>query len=319
MSSETLLRASIIKTLAYFDLADFPLTAEELFVFLWEPPIASREDFLAALAELNLSNQDGYYFFSGREKIVAERQRKFLISEQKLKIAARAAKKIRAIPFLRAIFVCNSVGARQADEESDIDFFIITEPKRIWLVRFFTNLILRLFGLRTYGQKNKNKICLSFYVDTNHLDLAPLRATEQDVHFAYWAQQMLSLYDPQNFYAQFLRANSWIKNYVPHMRLDPVATPIVADSVWGRGWKRMWEKMWQGAYGLTIEKQAKEIQLLKMKPAIKEKSQRQDNGVVISDGVLKFHENDTRIQYKEDWEKKTADWLNNLDRYAPLG
>ena len=49
MNSEQELRQSIISTLAYFDLADFPLTLEELFIFLWEPPIVSRDEFLPVL------------------------------------------------------------------------------------------------------------------------------------------------------------------------------------------------------------------------------------------------------------------------------
>ena len=53
-----------------------------------------------------------------------------------------------------------------------------------------------------------------------------------------------------------------------------------------------------------VEKQAKEVQWLKIKPTIKAKAAQNDNGVVLADGVLKFHENDTRIKYKEDWEKK---------------
>lgn len=326
MSQEFFLRISILKTLAYFDLANYPLTAEELFVFLWQPPAISYPEFLLSLrgavsdeaipmnpedrhASLAMTEKSGYYFFSGREKIVEDRRRKFLISEQKLKIAQKAAKKIRSIPFLKAIFVCNSVGARQADEISDIDFFIITDPKRIWLVRFFANLILRLFGLRTYGQKNNNRICLSFYVDTEHMDLAPLRAIESDIHFAYWVQQMVPIYDPQFFYPQFLRANSWIKKFIPHMctEISSVSSYVLPNSRLGLFWKKIWEKMWQGAYGDRIEKQAKEIQWLKIKPAIKEKAGQADNGIVLADGVLKFHENDTRIKYKEDWEKKTAD------------
>ena len=323
MSQEFFLRISILKTLAYFDLTDYPLTKEELFSWLWQPPVISYADFLQFLslrgavsdeaissqgdrhASLAITEKSNYYFLPGREKIVAERQRKFLISEEKLKIAKKAAKKIMSIPFLRAIFVCNSVGARQADEDSDIDFFIVTDIKRVWIVRFFTNLILRLLGLRTYGKKNKNKICLSFFVDTNHLDLAPLRATEQDIHFACWVQQMLPVYDPQNYYAQFLRANSWIKKFIPYMKTETVSASSYAlpNSKIGLVWKKIWEKMWHGAYGDAIEKQAKEIQWLKMKPAIKEKSRHNDNGVVISDAVLKFHENDTRIKYKEDWEK----------------
>ena len=32
---------SILRTLAYFDLADYPLTKEELFSYLWQSPAVS--------------------------------------------------------------------------------------------------------------------------------------------------------------------------------------------------------------------------------------------------------------------------------------
>ena len=43
-----------------------------------------------------------------------------------MKIANRAVEKIRWVPFLRAIFVCNTLAGPGLKEESDIDVFIIT-------------------------------------------------------------------------------------------------------------------------------------------------------------------------------------------------
>ena len=140
------LKQSIVKTLTYFDLIYYPLTKEELFAYLWRAPYGRYDDFLSVLErpERCWESKWGYYFLPGREKKIENRRIRLLHSEQKLKLARRAVKKIRAVPFLRAIFLCNSVASGTAGETSDIDFFIVTAPKRIWLVRFFTNLILRV-------------------------------------------------------------------------------------------------------------------------------------------------------------------------------
>ena len=334
MSLEQTLRQSILNTLAYFDLADYPLTKEELFSFLWsdsatastdkQPPNTNYSDFLNALTDLNLDSKFGYYFLPGREKIVEERRRKLLISEQKLKIARRAAKLIRSIPFLKAVFVCNTAGSAQANEDSDIDFFIVTEKNRIWITRLLVTFVLELFRLRRTGKRVKNKICLSFYVTVYSLDLANLRVADDDIHFAYWLNQMLPIFDPENYYLKFLQANSWTKVYLPnidvsfraygcHLPLTKREREGVAEiGRFGKIWKKVWEKMWEGSYGDLIDLQAKKIQLAKIKFSGKPIDRGADKGVVISDSVLKFHEKDTRIAYREAWKQKIYAFEKNI-------
>ena len=341
MSLEQTSRQSILNTLAYFDLADFPLTKDELFSFLWQPPAISYDDFLLSLQIFNtppfipplkgegqgVGFKSGYYFLPGREKIIEERRRKLLISEQKLKIARRAARLIKSVPFLKAVFVCNSAGSQQANDDSDIDFFIVTEKNRIWITRLLVTFVLELFRLRRAGKRIKNKICLSFYVTVENLDLAKWRVADDDVHFAYWLNQMLPIFDPDNYYLKFLQANQWTKMYLPnidakqsicHSRQsgNPVDDCLdshfhgndnklpIGESRLSKIWKKTWEKMWEGSYGNLIDLQAKKIQLSKMKYSGKPIDRGEDKGVVISDGVLKFHEKDTRIAYREAWKQK---------------
>ncbi len=332
MTSEQTLRQSILSTLAYFDLSDYPLTKEELFSWLWLPPAIGYAEFLQLLENrphLNLlltgeegvdpspvrrgqgevssiDSKFGYYFLPGREKIVEERRRKLLISEQKLTIARRAAKLIRSIPFLKAVFVCNTAGSAQAKDDSDIDFFIVTEKNRIWITRLLVTFVLELFRLRRAGKRVKNKICLSFYVTVYSLDLANLRVADDDIHFAYWLNQMLPVFDPEDYYLKFLHVNQWTKTYLPNIDAKQVSSYVskIPESRFGKIWKKAWEKMWEGSYGDLINAQAKKIQLAKMKFSGKPIDRGEDKGVVISDSVLKFHEKDTRIAYREAWQKK---------------
>lgn len=303
------LEQSILKTLHYFDIVDYPLTKEELFAFLWQPPAMGYADFLEHLnSSKGIETKSGFYFLPGREDIVAKRQRRLVISEEKLRIARRAVKKLRSVPYLRAIFVCNSVGSEVASGDSDIDFFIVTEPKRIWMVRFFANFILRILGLRTYGKKIKDKICLSFFLDTNNFDMSGLRVVEDDIHFAYWTLQMVPIYDPEDCYSKFLNANRWIKKFIPNASdgFKTTSRLEIKNGKLGLLWKRAWEKMWSGAYGDIIESQAKGFQWAKIGLSIKQKSKDGDKGVVLSDGVLKFHEKDARVYYRDTWKQKIS-------------
>ncbi|MFA5127381.1 MAG: hypothetical protein WC457_00055 [Patescibacteria group bacterium] len=299
---------SIHKTLSYFSLFNYPLTKEELFAYLWQPEKINFEEFVLALR--NEDEKFGHYF--SLPENIEQRRARLVTTEHKMKIARRAARLIRAVPFLRAIFVCNSVGEGIAKEGSDIDFFIITAPKRIWLVRFFTNLILKLFRLRTYGKNSRDKICLSFYVDENNLNLWPLRALDEDVHFVYWLHQMVPLFDPRNLYAKFISANDWTKKFAPNITRKSASKYLsaVKDSSFARVWRKVWETMWQGAYGNFLESQVKSIQTQMFKDVLKNRAKENDNGVVISDTVLKFHENDTRRKIYEEWKEKCTKYEN---------
>ena len=50
----SILEQAILRTLIYFDLASFPLTKEELFAFLWQPPAIGYEEFLEKMVEVLL-------------------------------------------------------------------------------------------------------------------------------------------------------------------------------------------------------------------------------------------------------------------------
>ncbi len=309
------LATSVRQTLAYFDLFSMPLTVEECFRFLWQPPAVGFEAFRNFLVQQTergdtqlCEEQSGYYFLPGRAELVESRRRSTVPSERLFAVGRRAARLIAWVPFLRAIFVCNSVGAETATSQSDIDFLIIASPRRLWLVRFFCNVILRLAGLRTYGAKTAGRVCLSFFLDSENLDLSAWRVASDDVHFAYWLLQMLPLYDPEVNYGRFLTANQWARAFTPyaggHHRVPPIAARSTEPGILGRIVKKIGEAFWRGAYGTMLENQFKQAQLLKIPFSVREAARRGDWGVVIASGILKLHERDTRREVRRQWLKK---------------
>ena len=301
---------AIIKTLSYFDLFNQPLTLKELRMFLWGKVCENEKEFEIAwqnlLATSRIENSGEYYFLPGRLEIVSKRRKSSEATIGKLKIARRAAKLIRSVPFVRAIFACNSVGAGAATAESDIDLFVITAPGRIWIVRLFTNLILRFFGMRTYGERRADKICLSFFVDFNHLNFSSWRVANDDVYLAYWLYQLTALYDPDSHYERLLAANGWAREFLPNASKRAENFSESHISRLGAGWRNVWEKMWGKAYGDLLEKQAKAFQWQKLKLSLKDAAGRGDGAVIIKEGIIKLHENDRRAEYREKWNAKTA-------------
>jgi hypothetical protein len=232
----------------------------------------------------------------GHEEYIDERRRAVVPSDRKLFKARRAALLIQWIPFLKAIFVSSSVAAQTAHEKSDIDFFIITTPGRIWLVRFLVNVILRVCGIRIYGPHRKDRICLCFFVDSSHLNLSSYRIAPDDIHFAYWLHQMMPLYDPESIYKKFIEANNWTQEFLPY-----ISTQFFVDGTKKLRVKSFFQKLLSGSVGDFLEKLTKKIQWFKLKKSLKEKAKLDNNEVVIVEGVLKFHEHDTRAHYREEW------------------
>ena len=164
------LQKSILHTLAFFAAQEMPLTLLELHNFLKrehpkQPPVGLFE--LKNSAEKELSSkvtfQDGLYTLRGYERLFNLRQRKYPHSIRLFKKAVRWANLLRFFPFVRSVAISGTLAHTNAGEKSDIDLFIITEPKRMFLARFLVSFYFQIFGIRRHGQKIAGRFCLNHY------------------------------------------------------------------------------------------------------------------------------------------------------------
>lgn len=310
------LKESIIKTLSYFDNFDHPLTVQELHRFLWKSNENKLSDLTDFFEQNNISaieKKDSYYFLKDREENTRTRQKRVSLMEDKMKIAARAAKKISWVPFLQGVFVCNTLAMGSADKNSDIDFFIVTKPGRIWLVRAMVTFVLSLFGLRRTNKSVEDKICLSFYCSSDALDMSEVAIEEPDIYMVYWLSNLIPLYDNGQVQEKIFENNSWVTDYAPNalQKYKQSHRWRVENGKIRISIKNMLEKFWSGNYGDLLEKQAKEAQRMKMKMNFDTVKDRPDTRVVINDDMLKFHENDRREYYKDEWKQVYQKYLKN--------
>lgn len=260
--------------IAFFDLFEYPLTAFEVWrYFDWRISLGR------VLAELEASNpeigqKNGFYFLKGREEIVVTRQKRYNYSNRKLKIARRFIRLFKLWPFIKVIALANTIGAHNLRDGSDIDLFIITTPRRIWLTRLYCAGLAKLLNRRPTAKDKQDKICLSFYISSDHLNLSDLKLTGGDPYFDYWIRNLVLLYNIDKTYEQFLNANGLMAGS-PETFKKP-----------------------SNHFIDCLERLAKSWQLKIMPVALKAASGNSD-GVVINDQVLKLYLLDRRREIKE--------------------
>jgi len=300
-----LISSEQLKTLIYFDIFDFPLTRLELEKWTYYD---NEINSITESANL-IGEKYGFYFLKGRERVIRERLDRYQIAERKFKKAIKIAKIFRWIPLIKLIAVCNRLGYSNAQDDSDIDLFIITQKNRIWLTRFLTVGFLSLFNLRPKGDITRDKFCLTFFVSEGNLNLEKILLPKEkglsDIHFIYWLSQFVPIYEKDKMWSKFTQANSWIKKYLPnfyqyqtHKRRN--VKPVVLSS-------RCYTV---SLLGNSLEKLAKKIQLAIMPKKLKELADGKNTNVIISAQILKFHANDRRRKYRNLFQQKYANFQN---------
>lgn len=308
------LKAAIVKTLAFFDVFDYPLTVHEIHKWLFMPDgDYTITNILEALdfgeLQKKIQCEDGFYFLSGRQTIIETRRRRYLVAEKKYRIALRAASIIRFLAYVDMIAVCNNSGYSNARPQSDIDFFILVRSGRIWWTRLMVTIVVNALGLRRHGTSISNRVCLSFYLSSSKKNISDLAKTPLDPYFFYWLVTLVPLYNI-NVYKSFFDDNIWVKKYIPNAR-HYLTTQMrsVPDTKMNMWYRRLDEAVMNTSVGNVLNKISRFIQQKKMEHNIHSAATEPNTNVIINDDMLKFHENDRRELYRHEWQERVSQYM----------
>lgn len=213
---------AILRTLAYADVFDYPLTSGELYRFLIVDKNDSYSDFRRALTRIKTNdkriNTNGEYsFLQGRKEIVAVRKQRKAWSASKLKLAEKVAGILRLIPWVKLIGITGALAMNNSKKDDDLDLLIVTSKNRLWLTRLFSVFLVELIGKRRRpgDKKVKDKICLNMLLDESHLAIPE---KERDLFSAHEVCQMKPLWEKERTYQKFLKANQWSQKFLPNWK-----------------------------------------------------------------------------------------------------
>ena len=232
---------SILKTVTYFDIFSYPLKQDEIIFFLDKPATnGSISSSLERLVRAKLLWKfDNFYSIRNEAELINRRKDGNALAVLQIKKARKVARFLSWIPYIRGIAISGSLSKNFADENSDLDFFIITKANRLWLVRIIYSFIYKIASTL----RIKEWFCLNYFID--ELDL---EVKEHNIFTAVEISTLMPLRGAKIF-DNFFKANKWVHLFQPNFKPDynylQDASPIIP--------KRTIEWMMNAEYGNKLD------------------------------------------------------------------
>ncbi len=236
------IKENIIATLAYFDLFNYPLTRAEVYLFLkTKYNYESFDEGLKCLLIGGLIYQfDTFYTLKNDHHLAVRRIEGNKKAADLIKIAEKVGNILIRFPYVRGIAISGSLSKNFADEDSDIDLFIITAKNRLWIAR----TIMHCFKKLTFLVNKEHYFCMNYYIDEQQLEIP-----EKNIYTAIEIGTLIPLQGDIVF-EKFYAANLWTRNFLPnkHMRIAS-AKPVKTSFI-----KMLFEWLLSNLVGCAIDK-----------------------------------------------------------------
>jgi hypothetical protein len=203
---------TILRTVAYSDLFDYPLTVKEIWRYQagTNYPAAHLQHALAE-SELGsrLAHSGGFYALRGREQVFTTRARRYESSRRVWRRARAYASIVSRLPYVRMVAVTGALAMDNLGDRPDIDFMIVTEAGRVWIAR---RLIV---GLVRLARLAGDDICPNYIIADTKLEI-----DQRDLFTAHELAQMVPLAGTK-VYRELLASNNWAIEYLPVAFREP--------------------------------------------------------------------------------------------------
>lgn len=234
---------AVVEAVVYSDIFDYPLTTSEIHRYLVGVAL-SREalDNLLQTGQLvsrYLSQRDGYFTLPGREAIVETRRQRERQAALLWPRALRYGRIIASLPFVRGVAITGELAMDNVGTDSDIDYFIVTAPGRLWLCR------LMIVGVVRYAAPRGDVVCPNFLLSEDALALH-----NRDLYTAHEVAQMVPIYGHETYW-RIRELNSWVDGILPNAGGPPRS---VAVSSRGRRARRLVETALRSRIGARLER-----------------------------------------------------------------
>jgi hypothetical protein len=205
---ESKTECSILKTLAYFDMFNYPLEGPEIRNFAGDE--TSDAQFNMAMNVLVSSGcifkLDQFWSLRNDPSLAASRRRGNEKAKQIFPQAFKIGSFLYKFPYVRAVAISGSLSKNFADEKDDIDFFIITKANHLWIAR----TAMHLFKKLTYLFGKEHSYCMNYYIDETALEIE-----QRNIYTATEIKTLVPVAGSKTFTA-FFEKNDWTKDWLPN-------------------------------------------------------------------------------------------------------
>lgn len=236
------LEEAVVQAVAYSDIFDYPLTAREIHRYLMNLAVAYDEvdDHLSSgrLVPGYLSSRKGFFTLPGRESIVETRLQRAGQAREDWGHAYRYGRIIASLPFVRMVAVTGELAMDNVGPASDIDYFVITEPGRLWLSRLMIVAVVRYAALRGL------EICPNYLLSEHALEF-----DDRNCYTAHEVAQMVPISGLET-YRRLRDLNPWVEEHLPNAAGPPryLETPV-----YWRPFRRLVETLLRTPIGARLE------------------------------------------------------------------
>jgi predicted nucleotidyltransferase len=217
---------AIISTLSFFHIYRLPLSARRVWELLYRQE-ATFDDVQRNLEQLHrmglIDFHHGLYAIDDWDQDAYETN--LLEIKHRWRKVQKYYWLLSAIPFIENLSVINSVAMGNADHESDIDFFVVAKPNRLYFVRTVIIVLFKLLGVYKTRDKVNEQFCFGFYISSSNVNIKPLLLEGEDPYMAFWTGTIIPIAGEKS-YCHFIKENKWIysnlPNFRPEQRLEKV-------------------------------------------------------------------------------------------------
>lgn len=234
---------AVYESLCYFDIFKYPLKKEEVSDFCSKK--ISSDELDAVLTEL-LDNskiwQRGEYFslYDAPLNVIETRIENEARLKKKMLVIKRFARFVSRFPFVKTVFISGSVSKGIFKPDSDVDYFIITAPNRLWICRTMLILFKKIFLLNS-----KKYFCVNYFVSANNLKIP-----DENLFVATEIKTLIPVFENE-LSLQFKKQNEWVNNYLPNFQKTPKA--MFDKEIKTSRLSKLIEKICSGVFGEELD------------------------------------------------------------------
>ncbi len=214
----------IIKTLAYFDLFQYPLLPEEIGKFLDHPlkKEALAETLFFLKNEGIVFEKDGFFSLGNDPALAGRRRAGNTRAAALLTTANRIGRFLYQFPFVRGVGISGSLSKNFAGKDADIDFFIITAANRLWIAR----TLMHFFKKLSFLTGRQHWFCMNYYISTDALVIG-----EKNIFTATEVVTLIPVCGEECF-RDFFIANDWVAEFYPNVYPRQNAVSVTGKDSW---------------------------------------------------------------------------------------